>query len=345
MKATIYIDGKTALLAGLDNQGDYTIDFDPADLTPEQRTELALSDTDNDDVFKACVINHTTYSYGIASPDLDALRTILNKRIVERRKKDAERAAEAAKRDAEDLTNVLAWAHGPSDKLVRYDYRFPRNNVSWPPCYENNEDATRKIAKSHPEVQEAIEDAEALVFWLNAEQKIREMQSERWAGEAAEKEAAEKEAADARRAAQLSAWVAKHGTENQRARALEGLLPEDEIIDAIRAVAYAPLDALPRYEKIKRTDFCECDGEYQTPNVDFDVEDADDVSADEYDQICKIRALMPRAAVTLRRHSGGCETCKNEMTLAGIMVRLTVGEFSLSREYAVNPYSPSISHK
>jgi len=46
MKAKIYVDAKTAVAAGLNNVGEYVIDFDPAELAEAHRAELATCELD-----------------------------------------------------------------------------------------------------------------------------------------------------------------------------------------------------------------------------------------------------------------------------------------------------------
>lgn len=137
----------------------------------------------------------------------------------------------------------------------------------------------------------------------------------------------------ARRAEQLRSWVATMGTDNQRGRMSENLLPDDEIIDGIRDAAFLPLADFPRYQKLTSSDIpCTC--EYESPDASYETKNAESATAGEFDLLQKMRALMPGATVSLREHVGTCDRCEEEVARRSIRVVVTVGELTLSREYA-----------
>lgn len=163
--------------------------------------------------------------------------------------------------------------------------------------------------------------------------------------EAKEKaEAAAKEKLAAEREQQIADWVAANGTENQKARFAEGLLPEKEVIDAIRAEAYAPLDGWPRYNKMMAGDVCRCEEPHPDQygesycEVEFYIRTPDDddfpgLSDNEFERMRRIRESMPGSKVEPRLHIGEAEYCESKERKMGYMVRMTVGAFEFSREY------------
>jgi len=157
---------------------------------------------------------------------------------------------------------------------------------------------------------------------------LKKRQAEETAKAEAEKKAAEEKAQ--RKTAQIVKWVKNHGTRSQKDRLKENLLPETEIIDAIRSETYAPLDEWPRYKKLTASDVCDC--EYEYCDVDFDVADKELATKEEFSQFQEIKKLMPKAIVELREHTGESKNCKNTIHRTGFMVRMTVGEFEFSRE-------------
>ena len=199
---------------------------------------------------------------------------------------------------------------------------------------------TRAAAAANPAVAEAIQDAESLAFWAALDRQIEIWRTERLKTEAEKAAKAAKTAAAERQRIQISTWVWAHGSDNQRSRHTAGLLPETEIIDAIRSEAYAPLADEPRYERLSKEDIC--NGDYGDPDgsgyhdddITFDVSAADTLTAAEWDRREALARLIPGAVVTVRRHVGECSECKASVTRTSYLVTLRVGELEFSREYA-----------
>ncbi len=149
---------------------------------------------------------------------------------------------------------------------------------------------------------------------------------------------------------QLDNWVAAHGSDNQKKRHELGLLPELEIIDAIRNAAFSALDGFPRYEKLSKNDIeCNC---YNGPTAEFEVYAAESASAEEFDSMERITSAIkpfhPTVSVTLRTHEAYCKECYdkdedgedrdvNNKTVyrKSVLVRIKVGELEFSREYQI----------
>jgi len=158
---------------------------------------------------------------------------------------------------------------------------------------------------------------------------------------AADKAAAQA-AADAshlRKQAQIQAWVAEHGSPSQRERLAAGLLPGDEIVNAMRDAALESLSEFPLYVPLSVQDI-DHDENCCAESAVFESCAAPDASALEFEALKRLRALIPDANVGLRRHTGTCNHCDATAARTGLLVVVVVGEFEFRREYAV-PVSES----
>jgi len=345
MKAIITIDRNHALQAGVDNEGDYTLTFSPADLTPAQRAELAECPV-RDGAYR---LDEYIYEHGIGGhippavtvPDLAAMRTLLDARIASRAEMVERRRVELVELRAQAAERIAAWAEGPPDKRVSYNGSYWI--IAWPrlPYPMGDQTETRAAAAANPAVAEAIQDAESLAFWTGLDRQIEIMRTERLKTEAAKAAKAAAAAAAERQRIQVSTWVWAHGSDNQRSRHTAGLLPETEIIDAIRSEAYAALGAEPRYVRITKRDVCNGDdygdpdgSGYHDDDITFEVSAADTLTAAEWDRREALARLIPGAVVTVRHHVGECSACENKERRTSYSVTLRVGELEFSREYA-----------
>lgn len=182
---------------------------------------------------------------------------------------------------------------------------------------------------------------DALIAELKREAEERDAQAK------AEREA-EEEARRVEKVHRIAEWLAQRGTENQRERFAAGLFPEREALTAIEEDAFARLAGLDRFERITPNevretcvDGCRC---YYGDDcrVTCKSEDLDTVSAEEWDQIRRIKALLPQVTITPRLHScvcdsEECDTSKGEGVIErkGIYVKLQYGVFTFVREYAM----------
>jgi hypothetical protein len=346
MKAQIYINPKTALLAGLNNQGVYSVEFDPADLTPDQRRTLAECDIDSE---TKAYRTHLEGNYigdwgaGIAAPNLDALRAVLNARRKTLDAKAAEKAAKEADYEAQRRAAVAEWVESPpEDRVVFYNMEWRVRVRQYLPALNGKTDLdyVKGRAEVDHAVREALEDANALAFWQNLEAEVGTIITRRSSERAAAERKAEQEAAASRRKAQIAAWVAKHGNDNMKERLAVGLLPTEEVKNLIRDQAYAPLDEFARYEKMKAEDVCDgvddyYDNNYRYHDVKFGIKTSKSLSAKSFEHMKKIRtAIGDNAEIEPRDHCGTCGECNNTVYRVGFMVRIKVGELEFSREYA-----------
>jgi hypothetical protein len=354
MKATITINKKDALLAGFNNEGKYDIEFDPADLTEEERNELVNCDFN---VTRSVVPQNATSGYTYKSewgpaldtihrpivPTIDEIKKVLRDRIRVRKELEKIEAALIEKQWADNVSNAVKWSNMPPEKRIekqhymgsfQYFVSFPFMGGMYP------QKVMADIARENTAVKEAIEDAESLAFWLNLERNVIDLHIKLERDKKKAKEKAEKEALKIRRKAQIGAWVAKHGDENMKARYAEGFLADTEVIDAIRNQTFRPLDGFPRYEKLKASDVCQGYEEYgfdeiRYHDVDFTVQKDNIVlTAEEFDRLQEIRAIAPKGAiVSPRNHVARCSDCDNTISRLSFRVEIKVGEFLFSREY------------
>ncbi len=156
--------------------------------------------------------------------------------------------------------------------------------------------------------------------------------------------------------AYLRSWIDAHGTDSQRERAAVGdsetdeteaalyrrylgLVPEDEVIDAIRDHVFAPLAELPRYQRLTRDDLeGGSDDEYHQHDASYESQEALDVPPDVWESVKRVRAKLPAGATSaIRVHVATCDSrdCDAEARRFGVLVTLKVAEgLELHREYA-----------
>jgi hypothetical protein len=157
---------------------------------------------------------------------------------------------------------------------------------------------------------------------------------------------AEDERREAEKQKQIADWVARHGDENQKERFAAGMFPRDEAVAAIKEQAFAPLKEFPEYERIKNGEVravcdenCLCAQGYDE-RCGITCETVDDVpaTARQWEQIKRMKALLPAATYTIRKHRCECDDpdCKTGIVERfSIYVKLQVGAFVFNRNYEV----------
>lgn len=360
MKAIINIDKKVALLAGVNNFGEYEIEFDPADLTPEQREELLLSETKGstgDYLLKLPSLKMwdsnswcTGYRGGEwspivdkympkpTSPGLESMKQMLDARIIIRKEIQAFEEDKKAKGEAEQAekkaAKIAEFLDTPAEKLFRVDYASdlaPKGCVWIGDFGIGHSGSIGWFQRNYgcPEVDAKIAEVEALfpAAMETAWEKYNALQAEK------DRKAAEEQALKAE-------WVSQYGTDDMKERFEAGVLPEDELLDVVRDHLYAPLNDFPRYQKMKKGDICEADeNEYEDHRVSYKTEDLTEMTADQFAMMKKIKAAAPEGAVIeARKHVGVCADCPDDdgyLERVGFMVRVAVGDFEFSREYGM----------
>lgn len=305
MELKVYLPQYHAIKLGLNRHGYVPLEVDVASLVPVQREELARAEKHD---------NREGHYFDLALEEWSAEGVIvaLDAAI-------AKRAQETAKKATELEAAVNNLLGQPMDVFTQHG-RF----------YNTTED----VALKDPRLAERIRIRDA---WR--QQEVERDRAERLAEnerikQARAEETAHREAQDMTENTQVNEWVATQGTPNQRARHAAGLLARDEVLDAIEEEAFKPLQgrSMP-YEKMQAKDVCTCE-DYSPCHVGFSSCSADSATAEEWEKMEGIKALLPSAEVQLRTHTGESKHCDETVTRNGLRVTVTVGAFEFSREYA-----------
>ena len=176
-----------------------------------------------------------------------------------------------------------------------------------------------------------------------ADARKRDEAAERAAGEAArvasarseEEEAVRKReygAKEALRQKAIKDWVEEHGDDSQQARLREGLLPEEEILEAVVNEVFEDLDDQTRYDPIRLDQVCDC---LCARRVQFTQSPPQTVDSAQFRILHDIREDAPKGAlVETVLHRAACPACSC-VPLARLTARVTVewNGWLLAREY------------
>jgi hypothetical protein len=142
----------------------------------------------------------------------------------------------------------------------------------------------------------------------------------------------------------ISAWVAEHGTPDQQARHAAGVLPAEEVVEAIADDAFAALRDRPRYVGIDHVRLQAHVRGYPAHrhavlspiDVAVTVTNAASVTAAQWRVVDLIKGIVPDAEIVVRSHVIGWKKDPNVPPLIAFGVRVTrnIGPFILKREYA-----------
>ncbi len=300
MKVKVYVGQDVAIKGGSNEYGIREAEVDVAKLSQIQRDMLAHY------VIRNNSINVAAYSE-------EAVIAALDREIEE----DARRVTE---------------------KKERYE-RFVQEFLDMPQDEFNQQSGYSLAgytdgAGNDPRLAEKRAIREEYLMAKAAEEQAQREARERANEEAMERKLAEQNAKSEAIERQLTEWVAEKGTDNQKGRLELGLLPEDEIIDAIRDEVFAPIDVRrEKYHKIQSSDVCECDyGD--TCHVEFDSGELNEMSPEAYEGFTVIKELAPEGAtLEPRYHSATAEYCGAERYYETVLIKVTVGVLDLSREY------------
>lgn len=244
--------------------------------------------------------------------------------LAEKAKRDAERKAEEVK--ALSIKAAREAIEAPIEAWIR------NGTVSMPGQfygYTVPDELKEAIDAKHAEAKAILDD------------RVARLKAERSAKEKADQEA--EAASAAAKAEQIELWINSKGTESQKARYKRGILDTTEIVDAMRDEAFAPLGDKPRYVKITRSELFESYGFYDEheDTLSCSVEEAENVSDDEFKVLQEFERLIPDATVTVMGHFcalSGTSQDEDDLHAIGrrsIKVETVVGEFNFSREYAL----------
>jgi len=142
----------------------------------------------------------------------------------------------------------------------------------------------------------------------------------------------------------ISAWVAAHGTRDQQARHTAGVLPAEEVIEAIAEDALSALRDRPRYVGIDHVRLQAHVRGYpphrhavvSATDVAVTVTNAASVTAAQWRGVELIKEILPDAEIVVRSHVIGWKKDSTVPPLFafGVRVARKIGPFILKREYA-----------
>jgi hypothetical protein len=142
----------------------------------------------------------------------------------------------------------------------------------------------------------------------------------------------------------IAEWISEHGTPEQRTRLAGGVLPMAEAVEAIAERAFAALGDLSFYERdraVQLQAYLRRMPEYR--DVVIAREDvavfgtiAVKMSADQWALVRRVQAALPDANVCLLEHRLRWTKHPNTptLTLYRVLATLTVGPFTVRREYS-----------
>ncbi len=144
----------------------------------------------------------------------------------------------------------------------------------------------------------------------------------------------------------VDAWIAAHGTDEEKQRHAAGVLPMAEVVERITTQVLASVDTRPRYvhdgvQRLQRI-IEQCTGarDVVVTSSDVVVRSAHAIvaSAEEWAVLREMRAGLPDAQVVLRHHqlSSRRQQGVPSLVIIGALVTVKYGPFVLRREYVVS---------
>ena len=134
---------------------------------------------------------------------------------------------------------------------------------------------------------------------------------------------------------QIDAFLAR-APEPLRKRHARGLLPEQDLLAAMRDEVFAPLADLPRLQRLRDDEVRrELDADSDA-EVSYSTEDAETATDGDIALIERIEALMPGAEAKLRVHTASIDGIDETVTRYSVRVAARSGAFEFSREYAAD---------
>jgi hypothetical protein len=331
MEVKVVISHENAIAAGHAQSGIFQLhvtDEFVAELSEAEREELICLVKNSTDASLWNQAGIAIECESIERPSLPALKSLIERRIAVRNAKnyglEADALRKASEKEAAAIKAVQDWLE--KDLELKLLGRAPNVSVMgvsvWP--YEGIPLVVRDEYAAHRAQLQSIADQR------NADA----------AREAAEREATKRrECAEQR--ANIVAWIVEHGSASMKAREAERLLPEKELLDAVREWLFAPLADFARYERLDDGDARHADDCYTGAPIVYQTEDADELTEDEYERLGALRAvarwLAEPAEVQAREHRVMCKQrgCPAETLRRSVLVSIDWNGYPLSREYAL----------
>ncbi len=144
----------------------------------------------------------------------------------------------------------------------------------------------------------------------------------------------------------IADWVTAHGSPEQHARQAAGMLPMEEVIEAITDEAFTPLADWPRYQRggaaqyqtfLRSLPDC-ADVSLTDRDLLISSTDAVKASPTQWARMQEAQTLFPGGTVTLRMHRLAHVRDRHAPTLTvyGLLMTRRLGPFVLRREYQID---------
>lgn len=381
----VTVDRDAAILAGKDIFGTFDVPLAPSQLTAEQREILVSLPTNGLENIVFPKLDRPIAS--VEPADVPALLDEL--KVLRKRQEEEELAEVQKKYDewrpkflakeipqpdsmvvAPEATELplpgsdthLVWWQYPNGAGTRmlscHDLRAPIIKVPTPEKLSaeivgfgqiKTGSMLTRIILGDTEVMARIEAAHAIKDQLQATMNEIHAQMQSAAKKRREKREQEEVDAKQRRADQISGWVAQNATIMQKKRFAAGLLPEEEILKGMRNGVFAPLDNLPRYKKITKSELTASIDQsldhiygYDLP-VEFAVSEPTSVTDEQFAMFEMIKERLSQSQnvkISLKEHVAYYEDYKGandpEVRRLSAHVEVKVGEITFAREYAID---------
>lgn len=316
MKIALWVDKEAALRSGRDEHGWVVVDIPAAEISENDRDTITshkgLTSRVNDKADFLLEGKGYVQAYQISVANRETLHLACEAIREEDAKREAEEAAQRQERIAESIKRLRAYLANPEDEYA-----------PWTPAQVG--DNSEELNQLYAQVAEVRHKLEA-----------------KWKAEAEERERVaevQKKLAEERKTEQLRALVERLGTDNQKARLAEGLLPASEGWGLLEAEEEKRLEGFAFVEESAYLVQAEidCKAEYSCEGeCDRDTDKIEKLSAAEYDNLAKLRKALPAdAEIELFRDTVKCSCGAASDTQVGAKASWRVGEYVIVRNVAL----------
>lgn len=318
---TLSTTAAEAAKAGVDQYGETTVTVRPSALSPSGQDMLVNLLAVRGSLSTGSVVYRAGLQFGVlpvpAVPTTESVEQWVEACAVALAQKINAREQEEIAGEKHLIAKTQAWCARPLEEIIqRADRWAPISPYSFAAAMET-------------EVNARLAEAQKVCDAHNAEVTARN-----------EKITAARAAAAERRSEQLTQWLETKASEGMRKRAARGLLPEEDLIAAIRNETFAPLAELKRFERLTDEDVRRGLDADDDQDVDYVTRGAESAHDEDIGLMERIEALLPGATCTLTEHAGWLAEANGrddpEVTRYAVKVAIKVGELEFTREYAAN---------
>lgn len=325
MKVWVMVDMKKAILAGKNEEGWKLVEVGMEKLSQGEREYVASRENNEHDSRCAQEIGGS-----VAEATEEAVVQCIREQVVVLRD-----TLEKKRRETEEKINSILLKKAVDYLYEDYTTYKNKNLKGWSyPEYffeiDGRKSSDHRVIQLLENVKKECEARNEEIY-----QDLVKKEAEKKAKEEVEK--AEKLRKEKAKEEQIKKWVEENGTWNQKKRYENYLLPESEVVDAIRDEAYNSLNDFHRYEETKASDVCTCE---EGCAIDYyEVKKATEVSAEEFEAFEKIakaaKKAHPEAIVTIMDHISTSTDCGNTVVVKSVRVEVEIGVIKFSREYVM----------